>query len=330
MATSVTPRMHLSPRVKHALETGSQPVVALESTIISHGMPFPANLDCARDVEQIIQNHGAVPATIAILNGNIHVGLEPAELESFARLPPSSVLKCSRRDVAVATGLGENGATTVSATMMLAHRCGIKLFVTGGIGGVHRQAFGGPQFGSSLDVSADLTELGRTPVTVVCAGVKSILDIGLTLEYLETQGVTVVTVPAESGEQQVMFPSFFTQRSKEVSPLSISNLADVAKIVHANGRYGIDSGVLVAVPNPNPADEEEIEEAIRKALEELEGNSQVSGKDVTPFLLQRVNEVTRGDSLEANMALVKNNAKVGAQIAVLLHSMGNGSSSSLP
>ena len=316
--------MRISPRVQEALASKSRPVVALESTIISHGMPWPANLECARDVEQIVEQAGAVPATVAIVGGKVHVGLDGDMLESFARLPSSRVRKCSRRDIAVAVGLMENGATTVSGTMFVANQCGIELFVTGGVGGVHRGAFGMPGGSCSLDVSADLTELGRTRMTVVCAGVKSILDIGHTLEYLETQGVTVMTLVKgmdTTAGASSMFPSFFTQRSKEVSPLTLGSVEDVAKVVLANRECQVDSGMLVAVPNPDPAEESVIEDAIERALASLERNSNVSGKEVTPYLLKYVNEATGGCSLQANMALIRNNAKVGAEIAVKVHQM---------
>ena len=306
--------MKMSSKVTEALKSQTKPIVALESTIISHGMPWPENYKCALAVEELVTGQGAVPATIAIINGLIHVGLEQEQLERFAQYPREAVRKCSRRDIAVAVGLKETGATTVSGTIWIAKSCGIETFVTGGIGGVHRGAFGES---ATVDVSADLTELGRSGMTVVCAGVKSILDIPHTIEWLETQGVTVLTY---SKSNQPNFPSFFTQSSSVKSPLVCDKIIDVASIVHANRTLELDSSVLVAVPNPFPADEDKVQAAIQQGLHNL-GN--ISGKEVTPFLLQYVNEATGGNSLESNIALVKNNAIVGAQLACKVHAMNH-------
>jgi len=308
-----------SKEVQSSFERGDKPVIALESTIISHGMPWPQNLETALAVENIIRENGATPATICIMKGKVHIGMEEDELKSFAGLKREEVKKCSRRDLAVSIGLGENGATTVSGTMILANLAGIDYFVTGGIGGVHRDAFSGVSGKeSTLDVSADLNELGKTPVTVVCAGVKSILHIGHTLEWLETQGVTTVTL---RDDNQDSFPSFFTRDSDFRSP-NVSNSPEaIARIIAANKSLNLNSGILVAVPNPLPAKPDEIDEAISSALEEASRNTDLDGKDVTPFLLSRVNEYSGGQSLDSNIALIKNNAKVGAQIAVFCHAL---------
>ncbi|KAI9219516.1 Indigoidine synthase A like protein-domain-containing protein [Blastocladiella britannica] len=319
ISTSVIPatKLHLSPRVRDAL-AASRPVVALESTIITHGMPYPANVETARAVESIIRSHGAEPATIAIMDGNVHVGLDDAALERLGQLPRNAVTKTSRRDFAPVLARGGHGATTVAGTMVVAAAAGIDVFVTGGIGGVHRGAE------ETWDVSADLTELGRTPVTVVCAGVKSILDVPKTLEYLETQGVTVTTHAPLGAD----FPAFYTPSSGLPSPNHSPTIADCAGIVYHNRAMRLDSGVVVAVPIPTPTDAAGkkndaaalIQRAVDQAVAEAE-ERRIKGKDATPFLLARVAELTGGQSLAANIALILNNAAVGAQIAVALAHM---------
>jgi pseudouridine-5'-phosphate glycosidase len=291
-----------SNEVKEALAAGSA-VVALESTIISHGMPYPQNLHTAKLVEQVVRANGATPATIAVLKGRVCIGLNDDQLEQLARAG-TACTKVSRRDVAHVVAAKIDGATTVSATMLLAHRAGIKVFVTGGIGGVHRGAQ------QTFDVSADLTELGRTPVAVVCAGAKSILDIGLTLENLETNGVTVIGFGVDE------MPAFFTRRSGFAAPLRLNSAAECAKLIHANRELQLNSGVLVCVPIPEQfeANGARIETNIQQALRDAD-SSKVAGRDLTPFLLKRVNELTGGESLAANVQLVLNNAKVGAEIA---------------
>ncbi|CAG8608471.1 13773_t:CDS:10 [Ambispora leptoticha] len=292
-----------------------KPIIALESTIICHGMPYPQNLDTALEVERIVRQNGSAPATIAILNGRIHVGLESKDLEKLAKMG-KSVKKCSRRDLALAVSQGLTGATTVAGTMAIAHMAGIKVFVTGGIGGVHRDAE------TTMDISADLTELGRTPVAVICAGVKSILDIEKTLEYLETQGVLVSTFVENrngNGDDDFEFPAFFTRKSGFKSPSSLKTIKECASLIYYNSLLNLQSGLVIAVPIPekNAADAELIQVAIENALMAAR-NIGVSGKEVTPFLLKRVNEQTQGASLKANIALVKNNAIIGSQIAKCL------------
>ncbi|XP_014861261.1 PREDICTED: pseudouridine-metabolizing bifunctional protein C1861.05-like [Poecilia mexicana] len=284
----------------------NKPVVALESTIITHGMPYPHNLSTANEVEAIVRAEGATPATIGVVEGEICVGLTSYELDRLAR--SKSPLKVSRRDLPYAVGKGLSGGTTVSATMIAAHRAGIPVFVTGGIGGVHRDGQ------NSLDVSADLTELGRTPVAVVSAGVKSILDIGRTLEFLETQGVCVATY----GESKD-FPAFFTPNSGFSSACNVRNASEAAELIASTLSLGLQSGLLIAVPIPeeHAAAGQQIQEAIQTALTAV-GSEGVTGRDVTPFVLQKVNELTQGKSLQANIALIHNNAKVGSQIACAL------------
>ncbi|KAJ2517131.1 hypothetical protein H4217_004155 [Coemansia sp. RSA 1939] len=299
----------LSAKVSAAL-ANNEPVVALESTIISHGMPYPQNVETAQAVEAIVAKEGATAATVALIDGKIHVGLEQDELIRLARNDNDSttpVVKASRRDIALVLSQRMLGATTVSGTMVAAHVAGIRLFATGGIGGVHRGAE------CTMDVSADLTELGRTPVTVVCAGAKSILDLPKTLEYLETQGVPVIAY-GESND----FPAFFSRRSKEglTVPWSLQTPEQVAALVHTNEQIGLQSGHVVAVPIPSEdaTNSAEIERAVDTAVREAHDRG-ITGKAATPFLLRRVVELTGGASLKANIALVKNNARVAAQIA---------------
>lgn len=291
--------------VRDALSQGL-PVVALESTIISHGMPYPQNLHTAQEVERTVREQGVIPATIAILGGVPRVGLTASELQQLAELGPRAV-KTARRDIAHVVSHGLDGATTVSATMLLASKVGIGVFVTGGIGGVHRHGE------TSMDVSSDLTELGRTPVAVVSAGVKSLLDVPRTLEYLETQGVTVVAYGTDE------FPAFFTRSSGCRAPCRVDSPQECAALIQSGVQLELQSGVLVGVPIPeqHAAVAEPVEAAIQAALAEASEQG-IVGRDVTPFLLKRVNQLTGGASLAANIHLVKNNARVGAQIAVAL------------
>ncbi|XP_020515446.2 uncharacterized protein zgc:136858 [Labrus bergylta] len=284
----------------------NKPVVALESTIITHGMPYPHNLRTAKEVEAIVRAEGATPATVAVIDGEVHIGLSSEELDHLARCESS--LKVSRRDLPYVISKGLSGGTTVSATMIAAHQAGIPVFVTGGIGGVHRDGE------NSLDISADLTELGRTPIAVVSAGVKSILDIGRTLEFLETQGVCVATYGASKN-----FPAFFSPQSGFTSPYQVWDPEEAAKLILSTLSLGLQSGVLIAVPIPeeHAAAGQQIEEAIQTAVTEARARG-ITGRDVTPFILQKVNEMTKGKSLQANIALIHNNAKVGSQIACAL------------
>jgi pseudouridine-5'-phosphate glycosidase len=299
--------LHLSAEVAAARAAG-KPVVALESTIISHGMPYPQNVQTARQVEQIIRAAGAVPATIAVIDGRICVGLDDGQLERLGQ--SQDVLKVSRRDLAYALSESRLGATTVAATMICAQLAGIEVFVTGGIGGVHRGAE------TSFDISADLQELARTNVAVVCAGVKSILDIGLTLEYLETHGVPVMSVG------QRAFPAFFTRDSGYPSDFQLDSPEQQARFIRTKWQLGLAGGVVVANPVPDGAAMQNheidgiIDEALRNAAQQG-----VTGKAVTPFLLARIKDLTGGRSLATNIALVQHNALVGARLAVALHAL---------
>jgi pseudouridine-5'-phosphate glycosidase len=291
-----------------ALMAGS-PVVALESTLITHGFPYPANVETALAMEAAIRAEGAIPATIAVLAGRLTVGLMPDEIERLAALGQAGVRKCSRRDLPIVAGLRVYGATTVAGTMIVAHMAGIKVFATGGIGGVHR---GHPQ-----DVSADLIELGRTPVTVVCAGAKSILDLPLTLEVLETQGVTVLGYGTDT------LPAFYSRSSGLPVDQRVDTPEQAAAITAARDRLGLAQAVLVTVPVPEavalPVDEAEA--AIATATQEADAQG-ISGKDVTPFVLGRVLDLTGGRSQQANIAALVNNARVGARIARALAEPG--------
>jgi pseudouridine-5'-phosphate glycosidase len=276
-------------------------------------MPYPQNVHTAQKVEQTVLDNGATPATIAILNGVIHVGLTPLQLELLGKLG-TKVRKVSRRDIALCVGEKLNGSTTVSATMIIAHMAGIKVFVTGGIGGVHRE------YNETMDVSADLRELGRTPIAVICAGVKSILDIPRTMEYLETEGVSVVGYGTDE------FPAFFTRRSGVKVPIRLDTPDSCAKLIKSNLDLKLESGMLFAVPIPaeHEAKIGKITEAIEQSLEESR-EKHVQGKDITPFLLERINQLTEGESLKAStrqfsfnfldISLILNNAKHGAMIA---------------
>ena len=295
--------LDIKPEVAEALAAG-KPVVALESTIISHGMPYPQNVETALAVEQIIRDHGAVPATIAVIGGRLKAGLSAEEIEYFGK-KGLAITKASRRDLAVLCARGEDGATTVTTTMIIAHMAGIKIFATGGIGGVHRGAE------TTMDISADLEELGQTPVMVVCAGAKSILDLGLTLEYLETKGVPVIGFGTDC------LPAFYTRESDFGVDYRVDSAEELAKIFKASNEMGMKSGMLVANPIPEAyaMPREVIDAAINQAVAECEAKG-IKGKETTPFLLARVSELTGGDSLASNIQLVFNNAKVAALTAV--------------
>ena len=294
--------LSIQPEILEALGAG-RPVVALESTIISHGMPYPQNVVTALAVEETVREAGAIPATIAIMNGKCKVGLSADELELFGKEP--SVWKVSLRDMPYVISTQLMGATTVAATMRIASMAGIRIFVTGGIGGVHRGA------AESMDISADLTEMGQTSVAVVSAGVKSILDIGLTLEYLETKGIPVVTVGQDA------FPSFYSSGSGLKSPLRLDNPDVIAAMLRCKWEMGLEGSVLIANPVPSEQEippaliENYIQEALAAAAVE-----KIIGKEVTPFLLKYIANHTHGESLEANIALIKHNARLGAAIAV--------------
>ena len=297
--------LNFSEEVRAAKLSG-KPVVALESTIISHGMPYPQNVQTAREVENIIRQQGAVPATIAIIAGKIHVGLSDAELELLGQ--SQGAMKVSRRDLPYVLTSKKLGATTVAATMICAELAGIAVFVTGGIGGVHRGAE------SSFDISADLQELARTSVAVVCAGAKSILNLGLTLEYLETYGVPVVSVG------QAAFPAFFTRDSGFRADFQLDTAEEQADFLQTKWSLGLRGGVVIAnpVPEADAMPQQEIDSITLQALKEA-AVQDITGKAVTPFLLSRIKELTDGRSLITNIALVKNNAKVGAALALALH-----------
>ena len=294
--------LDIKPEVKEAIEAG-KPVVALESTIISHGMPYPQNVETALQVEQIIRDNGAVPATIAIIGGRLKAGLTPEEIAYFGKKGPE-ITKASRRDLAMLCARGEDGACTVTTTRMIAHMAGIKVFATGGIGGVHRGAE------VTMDISADLEELAQTPVMVVCAGCKSILDIGLTLEYLETHGVPVLGFGTEE------MPAFYTRKSGFNVDYKVDSPEDLAKFFNTHLELGLRGGVLVTNPIPEEyaMDPDIINPAISQAVDECVKLG-IKGKETTPFLLARVKELTGGDSLDSNIQLVFNNAKVAAQTA---------------
>lgn len=294
--------MRIGKDVQKALKAG-KPVVALESTIISHGMPYPENYETALKVQEKIKKNGAVPATIAIIDGECIVGLTPKEIKAFAQ--KENVVKVSRRDLGYVVANKLSGGTTVAATMILAAQAGIKVFVTGGIGGVHRGA------SETFDISADLDELGRTSMVVVCAGAKAILDLPLTLEYLETKGVPVY------GYQTSSLPAFYTKDSPYKVDYRVDDPKEIARIMKAKWDLGVEGGILVTNPIPDeysiPA--ETINEHIEQALAEMKEQG-IKGKDSTPYLLDKIKQLTEGKSLEANIALVLNNAELGAKIAV--------------
>jgi pseudouridylate synthase len=299
------PTLLLSPEVAAARAAG-KPLVALESTIISHGMPYPQNVQTAREVEQVIREAGAVPATIAIIDGRICIGLSDEQLELLGASPEA--MKVSRRDLPYVLSQGKLGATTVAATMICANLAGIEVFVTGGMGGVHRGAE------TSFDISADLQELARINVAVVCAGVKSILDVGLTLEYLETFGVPVLSVG------QTGFPAFFTRDSGFKADFQVDSPVDQARFIRTKWSLGLDGGVVVSNPVPQEAamPKQEIDRITGQALREA-ADQGIAGKAITPFLLDRIKQLTGGRSLATNIALVKHNALVGARLAVALN-----------
>ncbi|MBC3870631.1 pseudouridine-5'-phosphate glycosidase [Undibacterium oligocarboniphilum] len=294
-----------SDEVRAAKMTG-KPVVALESTIISHGMPYPQNVQTAREVEQIIREQGAVPATIAVMEGKIHIGLSDADLIRLGQ--SADAIKVSRRDLAYVLASRQLGATTVAATMICAALADIQVFVTGGIGGVHRGAE------TSFDISADLQELAQTSVAVVCAGAKSILDLGLTLEYLETYGVPVVSIG------QRAFPAFFTRDSGYSADFQLDSAEQQADFIHTKWQLGLRGGIVIAnpVPEEDAMPRAEIEQITVQALQEA-AQQGIGGKAVTPFLLARIKELSGGRSLATNIALVKNNARAGAKLACALH-----------
>ena len=296
--------MDIKPEVKEALKNGT-PVVAMESTILSHGMPYPENLDFAAKVDEAVREMGAVPATMALIGGKIKVGLDEKDLEIMCKA--ENVGKVSRRDFATYLMTGKTGATTVASTMMCAHAAGIKVFSTGGIGGVHR---GGQD---SMDISADLTELANTPVCVICAGAKQILDIGRTLEYLETMGVPVVGNGTED------FPAFYCRESGYKVDYKAETEADIARLIKTSDELGLKGGMLVGNPVPveYAQDFKEMEKVIDIALEECE-KAGIKGKETTPFLLAKIVELTGGESLATNIQLALNNARCAAKVAVEL------------
>ena len=297
--------LDISPEVKAALEAG-KPVVALESTIISHGMPYPKNVETALLVEQTLRDNGAVPATIAVIGGRLKAGLSKEEIEYLGKTG-RGVAKASRRDLPALVARGADGATTVTTTMIIAHMAGIQVFATGGIGGVHRGAE------TTMDISADLEELAQTPVMVVCAGAKSILDLGLTLEYLETKGVPVIGYGTEE------LPAFYTRKSVFGVDYRVDSPEELAAMFAAQRDLGYKGGMLVTNPIPEEyaMPKDVIDAAIEQALRECKEQG-VHGKETTPFLLARVVELTGGDSLESNIQLVLNNARVAARTAAAL------------
>ena len=303
------PYLDIAPEVQEALKSG-KPVVALESTIISHGMPYPQNVETALNVEKIIRENGAVPATIAVIKGRLKAGLSAEEIDYLGKTG-TGVTKASRRDLPVLIAKGMDGATTVTTTMMIAHMAGIDLFATGGIGGVHRGAE------TTMDISADLEELSQTPVMVICAGAKSILDLGLTLEYLETKGVPVI------GYGTSELPAFYTRQSGFGVDYELDTPAELAKAFHAQRAMGLKGGMLVTNPIPEqysmPADT--INAAIDAAVAEAKALG-IHGKETTPFLLAKIKDITAGDSLSSNIQLVYNNARLAALTAKELCQLG--------
>lgn len=294
--------LDIAPTVYHAL-MANQPIVALESTIIAHGMPYPQNVETALQVEAKVQAHGAIPATISILEGRLKVGMTESQIEQLAKLG-QRVTKVSRRDLAYVISQGQNGATTVATTMLIAEMAGIRIFATGGIGGVHR---GGHL---SLDISADLQELAQTKVAVISAGAKAILDLGRTLEYLETFGVPVI------GYQTDVFPAFYTRNSAFTTPFRMDDPTLIAQFLKTQRDLALKGGVLIANPIPQASElrYDYINKAVEQAIQEAE-ELQVTGKAITPFLLGKIVEITGGESLAANIDLVLNNAKLAAQVA---------------
>lgn len=302
--------LDIAPEVKAALDAG-KPVVALESTIISHGMPYPQNVETALNVEKIIRDNGAVPATIAILGGRLKAGLSEAEIDYLGKTG-AGVPKASRRDLPVLVAKGMDGACTVTTTMIIAHLAGIQVFATGGIGGVHRGAE------TTMDISADLEELAHTPVMVICAGAKSILDLGLTLEYLETHGVPVIGYGTEE------LPAFYTRKSGFRTDYELDTPAELAKTFYVKQAMGLGGGMLVTNPIPQEysMDHAVISKAIDEAIEEAKKQG-IHGKETTPFLLAKIKDLTGGDSLASNIQLVYNNARLAAKTAAELSALAN-------
>lgn len=300
--TRIYNQVEVSQEVQHALNN-NQPVVALESTIISHGMPWPQNAETALLVSKTVRDNGAIPATIAVIDGKLKAGLTVDEIERLAK-QGQSVMKCSRRDLPYVVANKTLGATTVAATMLIAEKAGIRIFATGGIGGVHRGAT------ETMDVSADLTELGKTSVAVVCAGAKSILDLALTKEYLETQGVAIL------GYQTKQLPAFYTQSSSYEVDFCLDSPHEIARFLDCKWSLGLEGGVVIA--NPIPAEFAMNDAVITKQIEQAlkEANALgIKGKDTTPFLLKKITDQTEGESLKANIQLVLNNARLAAKIA---------------
>ena len=307
---SLNKYLDVAPEVQKALDEG-RPVVALESTIISHGMPYPQNVETALNVEKIIRDNGAVPATIAVIKGRLKAGLSPEEIDYLGKTG-TAVAKASRRDLPVLVAQGKDGATTVTTTMIIAHMAGIQVFATGGIGGVHRGAQ------QTFDISADLEELAHTPVMVVCAGAKSILDLGLTLEYLETHGVPVIGYGTEE------LPAFYTRKSGFKVDYRIDTPAELAKAFYVKQDMGLGGGMLVTNPIPEEfsMNHEIINKAIDEAVEEA-NKLGIHGKETTPFLLAKIKDLTGGDSLASNIQLVYNNARLAAKTAGELCKLAN-------
>ncbi|MDN0033423.1 pseudouridine-5'-phosphate glycosidase [Oscillibacter valericigenes] len=300
--------LDIAPEVKAALDAG-KPVVALESTIISHGMPYPQNVETALNVEKLIRDNGAVPATIAVIKGRLKAGLSEAEIDYLGKTG-HAVPKASRRDLPVLVAQGRDGACTVTTTMIIANLASIKVFATGGIGGVHRGAE------TTMDVSADLEELAHTPVMVICAGAKSILDLGLTLEYLETHGVPVIGYGTEE------LPAFYTRKSGFKVDYELDTPAELAKAFHVKQEMGLGGGMLVT--NPIPEEYSMDADAINKAIDEAITDAKkqgIHGKETTPFLLAKIKDLTGGDSLNSNIQLVYNNARLAAKTAAELASL---------
>ena len=300
--------LDIAPEVKAALDAG-KPVVALESTIISHGMPYPQNVETALNVEKLIRDNGAVPATIAVIKGRLKAGLSEAEIDYLGKTG-HAIPKASRRDLPVLVAQGRDGACTVTTTMIIANLAGIKVFATGGIGGVHRGAE------TTMDISADLEELAHTPVMVICAGAKSILDLGLTLEYLETHGVPVIGYGTEE------LPAFYTRKSGFLVDYELDTPAELAKAFHVKQEMGLGGGMLVT--NPIPEEYSMDADAISKAIDEAITDAKkqgIHGKETTPFLLAKIKDLTGGDSLHSNIQLVYNNARLAAKTAAELASL---------
>lgn len=297
--------------IKAALRDKLKPIISLESTIITHGLPYPKNLDMAKKVETIVRNSGGIPATCAFIKGKPYVGLNEKQLEYLAlEAKTNTVNKVSRRDIGSTMANRLNGGTTIALTMILSHKAGIKVFATGGLGGVHRHGQ------TTMDISADLTELGRTPVTVVCAGPKSILDIGLTMEYLETQGVYVGTYN-DDGRSLVEVPGFYCRESGIISPYSFNDYAEVAAVIHnQNNVMNLHSGNVICIPPPKETalDSKNMEKIIKQATEKAIKQN-ISGKQLTPFLLSQIADLTDGKSVECNINFVYNNAKSATKIA---------------